>query len=329
VKKYKWYDVVRGDLEAGEEALDDFILIKADGYPTYNFAHIIDDFAMGVTHLLRGDEFIASTPKFLSLYDALEIKPPIFATLPPILRDDRKKKLGKRDGAKDALEYRTEGYLSEAVMNYLILLGWHPTDDREVLTVDEVLSEFSLERIQKAGAAFDDEKLNWLNREYMKKLSDVKFTELATTFMPSSFSTNDPRFKSVLPLLRDKVQVFSDITQIFSAEGELAFVNSLPDFGADLLLWKKNPSREIAAKNLVEIAKMLNAVSADEFKALKVKESVWVYAEANGKGDTLWPLRVALSGKDKSPDPFICAEILGKEESLRRVSLAIGKLQSK
>ena len=175
IKRSRWTDAVRGELEAGEEMLDDFVIIKSDGYPTYNFAHIIDDHEMGVTHVLRADEFISSTPKFLSLYEALEIPLPVFGTLPPILREDRTKKLGKRDGAKDVLEYQREGYLPEAFMNYLTLIGWHPSDDREVMSRQEILEAFSLERIQKAGAVFDEEKLKWFNREYIKKLSDADF----------------------------------------------------------------------------------------------------------------------------------------------------------
>jgi glutamyl/glutaminyl-tRNA synthetase len=152
IKSYTWTDAVRGELTAGPEALDDFILIKSDGYPTYNFAHIIDDLEMGVTHIMRADEFIASTPKFLSLYEALDIVPPVFVTLPPILAPEGNKKLGKRDGAKDILEYRNEGYLPQAMVNFLAFLGWNPGGEKEIMTPSEIIEEFSIERIHKGGA---------------------------------------------------------------------------------------------------------------------------------------------------------------------------------
>jgi nondiscriminating glutamyl-tRNA synthetase len=139
IKSYEWDDLVRGHLRAGAEALDDFILIKGDGYPTYNFAHIIDDLEMGVTHVMRGDEFISSTPKFLSLYEALEIKRPEYVTLPPIMGPDGKKKLGKRDGAKDFLEYEKEGYLPEAMLNFLAFIGWSPEGEEEILTPEKFI----------------------------------------------------------------------------------------------------------------------------------------------------------------------------------------------
>jgi len=190
IKRFHWHDIVRGDLEAGEEALDDFILIKDDGYPTYNFAHIIDDHYMGVTHILRGDEFVSSTPRFLSLYQALDMTPPAFVTLPPILRDDRTKKLGKRDGAKDILEYRAEGFLPEAMVNFLALIGWNPGSDVEVMSRDELIKLFSLEKIQKAGAVFNEEKLLWMNKQHLAKLSDEEFIVKAEEFLPKDFPSN-------------------------------------------------------------------------------------------------------------------------------------------
>jgi glutamyl-tRNA synthetase len=152
IKSYKWHDEVFGDLSAGSEALDDFILIKSDGFPTYNFCHIVDDIEMGVNYVIRGQEYVASIPKFLALYEALKIEPPKFVCLPHIMGKDGNKKLGKRDGAKDALDYRKEGYLPEALLNYLALLGWHPKDEKEIFTISELIESFDIERIQKAGA---------------------------------------------------------------------------------------------------------------------------------------------------------------------------------
>ena len=174
IKSYHWHDVVWGDLSAGPEALDDFILIKSDGYPTYNFAHIVDDIEMGITHVMRGQEFISSTPKFLAIYEALEIEPPAFVTLPPIMAPDGKKKLGKRDGAKDVLDYKRDGYLPETMINYLAMLGFNPGGEKEIFERDELIEIFDLNKIHRAGAKWDDEKLDWMNKEHIKMLSTLE-----------------------------------------------------------------------------------------------------------------------------------------------------------
>src|SRR3989338_3395329 len=170
VKSFKWNDLVYGDLSAGPEALDDFILIKSNGYPTYNFAHIVDDIEMKVTYVIRGQEFISSMPKFLSVYEALDIKPPFFVTTPPILGEGGNKKLSKRDGAKDILDYEKEGYLPEAMINYLAFLGWNPGGEKEVYSRAELIQVFDLSKVQRSGAQWNDDKLDWLNKEHMRLL---------------------------------------------------------------------------------------------------------------------------------------------------------------
>jgi glutamyl-tRNA synthetase len=339
IKRYKWHDIVRGDLEAGEEALDDFILIKADGYPTYNFAHIIDDLNMGVTHIIRGDEFISSTPRFLSLYDALGITPPQFVSLPPILRDDRTKKLGKRDGAKDILEYKTEGYLPEAMMNFLALIGWNPGGSEEIMDSRELMAQFSLEKIQKAGGAFNEEKLLWMNKMYMAKLSDKEFLKLAKNFLPenlrgenekNSSENNLQKVMKLLPLIREKIQVFSEIPELFGPAGELSFLNSPSQYPKTALMWKKEKDISNVATHINAVIKALEPLADTDadFTADKIKAAIWPYAEsvpaeAGGRGSVLWPMRYALSGKEKSPDPFIMAGVLGKKETLIRLNKAL------
>jgi glutamyl-tRNA synthetase len=329
IKRWHWHDIVRGDLEAGEEALDDFILIKSDGYPTYNFAHIIDDHYMNVTHILRGDEFVSSTPRFLSLYQALGMEPPAFVTLPPILRDDRTKKLGKRDGAKDILEYRTEGFLPETMVNFLALIGWNPGKDtsgaeKEIMSRDELVQLFTLEKIQKAGAVFNEEKLLWMNKQHLAKLSDEEFIATAEKATGKTFLPN------VLPLIREKVHVFSEIPALFGPEGELSFIDgrafsdSLLPYKKEALMWRdeKDISQtKIHLKFIIDALGQLSE-SSGSFTAETVKAAIWPYAEKVGKGNVLWPMRYSLSGKEKSPDPFIIAGILGKIETLRRLSLA-------
>lgn len=330
IKRSKWHDIVRGDLEAGEEMMDDFILIKSDGYPTYNFAHIIDDYEMGVTHILRADEFISSTPKFLSLYEALEITPPKFATLPPILREDRTKKLGKRDGAKDVMEYKKEGYLPEAMANYLALLGWHPSDDREIFSMQELAKEITLERIQKSGAVFDEEKLNWINKKHLEKMSDADFMKRAADHIPEKLQGKDSinqTLTKALKTIREKISSFKDIAPLFAPGGELAFVSEKPTHKKEMLVWKKDPDPEKTARHLSECAKLITGIADDKFNPEIIKDALWPYAESNGRGDVLWPLRVAVTGQDRSPDPFISAYIIGKSETLQRIESALEVLK--
>ncbi len=329
VKRYHWHDAVRGDLEAGEEALDDFVLIKSDGYPTYNFAHIVDDFVMGVTHIFRGDEFISSTPRFLSLYEALEIKPPVFVTLPPILREDHTKKLGKRDGAKDVLEYRNEGYLPEALTNILALIGWNPGTDRELFTLDELIKNFSIEKVQRAGGSFNDVKLAWFNHQYIAKLSPDDFAERSSTFLPEWLSSTSPLFSRCIPVIIERLNKISDVSSMFEQGGELHFVKELSAYKPESLLWKKEPSVESAIMHLKKCAELISSLGEAGFNTVGIHNTLIAYAETVGKGNVLWPLRMALTGQERSPDPFVSAFILGKEESLRRIQYAIDKLSKK
>lgn len=327
IKRYQWEDVVRGQLEAGEEMLDDVILIKSDGYPTYNFAHIIDDLEMGVTHIMRADEFIASMPKFLSIYDALGIPYPVFVSLPPILRDDRTKKLGKRDGAKDALDYKKEGYLPEALFNFLALIGWNPGTPQEVFAKDELINAFELERIHKAGGVFNEEKLKWMNREHLDKLSSEDYLAKLAPFTSdrlkelSGFS--EERFQKLLPVIRERVQVLSEFKAAAEAgEYDFAFADPNPD--PQMLRFKKDPSVGVAKPRLEKILTLLEG--ADFSSPDSIKSAIWDYAEKEGRGEVLWPWRVALTGLERSPDPFTVAYIIGRDDTLRRTKNACDKI---
>lgn len=309
--------------------LDDFILIKADGYPTYNFAHIIDDLEMGVTHIMRGDEFVSSMPKFLSLYDALEIPYPVFATLPPILREDRTKKLGKRDGAKDILVYRDEGYLPETMRNFLALIGWNPGTNQELFTKEELIEAFTIDHIQKAGAAFNEEKLLWMNREYLQKLPDEAFSEYVLSALPEE-TKKLPQFNTetltrLLPVIKERAHIMREITEAAEA-GEYDFAFATPNVPKALLRWKHDEDAESAAPRLLKAKTLLQ--DADFSSPESIKSALWGYAEEVGKGELLWPLRVALTGKERSPDPFIAAHIIGREETLTRIENACATISS-
>lgn len=337
IKSYEWDDLVRGKLSAGEEALDDFILIKSDGYPTYNFAHIIDDLEMGVTHIFRADEFISSTPKFLSVYDALEIDRPLFVTLPPIMGSDGKKKLGKRDGAKDILDYKKEGYLPEAMMNFLAFIGWNPGDDREIFTPEDFIKNFSIEGIQTAGGKLNEDKLNWFNKEHLKLLSDEKFAELAFDYIPESIKKTEnftEKFIKIIPLIRERISYFGELMSGEKSE-EIEIFFKTPSYSADILLCSERQRKglNINLKSLVPILNKLNSLidnvtDNSETTMDDYKNAIWDYAEEQGRGVVLWALRVALSGKERSPDPFTLCLLLGKKESQKRIKDAINNIQT-
>lgn len=327
IKRYHWHDEVMGDLEGGEEMLDDFIIIKADGYPTYNFAHIVDDHLMEVTHVMRGQEFIASTPKFLSLYDALEIPYPKFVSMPPIMAADGKKKLGKRDGAKDILEYRTDGYLPETMRNFLALIGWNPGGQQEIFADEELIEAFSIERIQKSGGAFNEEKLNWMNKEYLAKMTAPDFAEYTKQFLPQAVISlsdfSDERLIKLAPSIQERVHVGTEITQA-ATEGEYNWAFAAPEVPKDMITWKNDESYEAALPRLGKAVELLS--EADFESPETIKEALWAYAEEVGKGELLWPLRVSLTGLERSPDPFTCAFVLGKKEVLKRIQSSINTL---
>lgn len=317
IKSYKWNDLVYGDLSAGPEALDDFILIKSDGYPTYNFAHIVDDIEMGVTHVMRGQEFISSTPKFLSIYEALGVEPPFFATLPPIMSEGGNKKLSKRDGAKDILEYKEEGYLPSAMVNFLAFLGWNPGGDKEIFSMDELISIFEISRIGHSGAKWNDQKLDWVNKEHMKKLSEEEIKNKIFSYLPPNLQK-----EKLIPIIFERISKWGDVAEMVQ-KGELDFFFKLPEFPKEKLLYK-NSSMEKIKNNLTEVINELEKIEEKDFNLENIKEALMKLAlHLESRGELLHPVRYALSGLDKSPDPFIIAEILGKNETLSRLQKAI------
>ena len=326
IARYEWDDAARGHLSAGEEAIDDIVLIKGDGYPTYNFAHIVDDIEMGVTHVLRADEFISSIPKYLSIYEALEITPPVSAILPPILGPEGNKKLSKRDGAKDILDYRAEGYLPEAMMNFLALLGWNPGTEQEFFSPSELTQAFDLARIQVSGAGFDETKLLSVNQYWMRKLSTEDFITRGQITAPDA-----GKLRQAVPLLKDRAHTFGEAQDMLS--GELSCLFSEPSPTRENLLKKELSDRPgiavSALKGLSEALKSLPKGLTSE----EVKEAVMPLADAEetkgkgGRGAVLWPLRYALSGEERSPDPFTLISILGTDESISRIQKAIAILE--
>ncbi|MDQ3076235.1 MAG: glutamate--tRNA ligase [bacterium] len=317
IKSYHWSDAVRGELSAGVEALDDFILIKSDGYPTYNFAHILDDLQMGVTHIMRADEFIASTPKFLSLYDALGITPPIFVTLPPILADGGNKKLGKRDGAKDILEYKKEGYLPDAMVNFLALLGWNPGGEKEIFIREELIEAFDIERIQISGAQMNLEKLDWMNKEHIKLLPQEEIEKNILAWLPEG-----RKEAKLIPVIVDRISKWSDVETMARA-GELDLFFEAPQYDKSKLIFKSLPVERII-ENLKKASDAMEEIPEDDFSSENIKSKLMSIADnLESRGELLHPVRFALSGLDKSPDPFLIAGIIGKNETIKRLQKAI------
>ena len=322
IKEYHWHDVVFGDLSAGPEALDDFVLIKSDGYPTYNFCHIVDDIEMEITHVVRGQEYISSIPKYLSLYEALEVQPPNFVCLPHIMGKDGKKKLGKRDGAKDALEYRNDGYLPEAMINFLALLGWHPSPDKdgveqEIFNIIDLTEAFDIARIQNSGAKWDDDKLDWMNKEHIKRMDKELLREEIFKYLPT-----DMRNEKIIPIIAERISKWSDIKTMLE-NNELYFFFSAPEYPKEKLIFKNTPLEKIS-ENLKLAKSVLEKINDTEFTKEKIKEVLMNEADKlPSRGEMLHPIRFALSGLDKSPDPFTIAEILGKNETLARLTKAI------
>ena len=329
VKSYAWNDVVRGDLSAGEEAVDDFILIKSDGYPTYNFAHIVDDIQMGVTHVMRGEEFISSTPKFLAVYEALALPHPHFVTMPPILGPGGSKKLSKRDGAKSALDYRDEGYLPEALFNFLALLGWNPGTPQEFFTKEELIESFDIERIQKSGAQLDVKKLDWLNRAHMQKMPYESQEEAIAQYLPQSIKTlsgfSTERLHELVPVVMERIEKFADVATMAEA-GELGFFFEAPKLLKESLIFKGSTDTETKA-HLSKVIAILEAIEESEWDISMIKDRVMAYADTLPKrGPALHPTRYGLSGREQSPDPFTIASIIGKEETLSRLQHALAIL---
>ncbi len=314
-------DLIRGEIRIKNELVDDQVIIKSDGFPTYHLAVVVDDHEMKITHAIRGEEWISSTPKHLQLYKYFEWEPPQFAHLPLILNPD-KSKLSKRQGDVAVADYQAKGYLSEALINFVAFLGWNPGGERELFTLDELIKEFDLNKINKSGAVFNLEKLDWFNREYIKQLPIKELAEKAKPFFENSkLTTSNEQLTKAIALERERVVTLAELPEA------IKFVFELPDYPAQLLVWKKSDA-ETVKRVLPELIKLLNTFSVQTWHKteLELKIGGWIKQYDHNNGEVLWPLRVALSGQEKSPGPFEIAEVLGKDETIKRLGAAIDKI---
>ena len=321
-KNYEWVDEVMGDMKTGPEVLDDIILIKKDGFPTYNFAHIVDDAEMGVTHVMRGVEYLSSTPNYLALYEALNLPRPIFVSLPHILAPTGNKKLGKRDGAKSVTEYRDDGVLPEAMLNYLANLGWNDGTEQEIYTKEDLIKKFSLDRIQNSGARYDETKLLWLNGQWIRKIFDEQGAEAlyckTAGFWPEVADNYDDNYKmEVLSIIYDRLKTLSDLREMTS------YFFEEPKIDTDMLINNKflKKSSESELKELLEkTVSKLSSLESWEKDSLQLALNELLEETSKKPAELFSLIRIALSYAPFSPALNLTLEVLGKEVSLARLN---------
>ncbi len=318
-------DLIHGQLEFQNDLLDDQILLKSDGFPTYHLANIVDDHLMEITHVIRGDEWLPSTPKHILLYQALGWLPPIFAHLPLLLNPDRSK-LSKRSGEVAVEEYLRQGYLPEALINFVALLGWNPSADQEIYSREELIKKFNLEKVNKSGAVVNFEKLKWLNGEYIRALDPATLARriipwLLEAGLIKSEKINEEFIKSAGALVQDRLLVLSE------APGLMSFLFQRPVYEAALLSWKKMTNREVS-QVLTRLAAELEKFGEGDWQKEKLEKRIknLIVQEKLSVGQTLWPLRAALTGREASPGPFEVAAVLGKKETIERINYALSLL---
>ncbi len=313
-------DVLYGHIAVDCADLDDMILIKADGMPTYNFANVIDDHTMGITHVMRGNEYLSSTPKYNLLYDAFGWEKPVYIHMTPIMRDATHK-LSKRDGDAYFEDYLNKGYLKEAIVNYVALLGWNPGDEREFFTMDELIKAFSVDGMSKSPAIFDVNKLTWMNAEYVRRLTPEQFTEYALPYYEKA-GVSAEHAELLARILQQRTETFAQILDM------LDFIPQLPDYDVELFTNKKSKTNPEIAKHVLEIAiEALEALPAWEEQP--IHDTLLGLAEKEGmkNGTMLWPVRIALAGKQVTPGGAIeIAILLGRDESMRRLNIGLQKL---
>ena len=326
-KKVTFNDLVLGDITVDTTDLGDFVIARDMNEPLYHLTVVLDDFEMGVTHVIRGQEHTPNTARQILIQEAIGAPRPVYAHLPLILNKERAK-LSKRDeSVLPAMEYKNQGFLPQALLNFMALNGWNPGGEQEVFGLDELIEKFDISKVQKGGGVFNPEKLDWINKEHMKLMSeDDRNKEILNRFRKNSVNTDEKFLLKLAPIIFDHISKWGDIDTMVGA-GELDYYFNPPQYDVNLLYWKSIPAQEETKKHLEFVLETLKNVEEDCFSSAdKVKELIFDYATNNGRGQVLWPLRVALSGKDKSPDPFTLCYILGKKETLLRLDNAIKKL---
>ena len=315
-----FHDELYGDITVENNELDDMILIKSDGYPTYNFANVIDDHLMGITHVVRGNEYLSSAPKYNRLYEAFGWEIPKYIHCPLITNEDHQK-LSKRCGHSSYEDLLDQGFLTEAIVNFVALLGWSPSSDNEIFSLEELVKEFDYHRISKSPAVFDMVKLRWMNGEYMKKMDDDKFYGMALPYLKKVI-TRDLDFHKIAAMVKTRIEVFPDI------KDHVDFFEKVPEYETSMYVHKKmKTNEETSLQVLKEVQPLLEAQEDFSNDALFAMLSAYAKEHGYKVGYVMWPIRTALSGKQMTPAGATeILEVLGKEESLVRIQAAIEKL---
>lgn len=322
-------DLIRGDITFDTTELGDFVIARRVDDPLYHFAAVVDDADMRISHVIRGDDHISNTPRQILIQEALGFLRPHYAHYPLLLGRD-KSKLSKRTGDTSVRSYREEGYLPEAFLNYIAILGWTPKSQREILALSEMVQEFDIGDLHKSGAVFDVEKLRWFNRNYLQKMPADEFASRTLAIMESSLAErgigwNKKRGEEIVNLVRERIHVWGDLRELL-AEGELDYFFANPRLVAADIPGKGSDGKS-AERHLSQLEKIISDIPDASFaEPEKIKEAVWEYATKEGRGAVLWPFRYSLSGRAKSPDPFEIASIIGKSAALERMRAAIQQL---
>jgi glutamyl-tRNA synthetase len=317
-----FHDELYGDVSVENKELDDMILIKSDGYPTYNFANVVDDHLMGITHVVRGNEYISSSPKYNRLYDAFGWEVPKYIHC-PLITDEEHHKLSKRSGHSSFEDLIEQGFVSEAVVNFIALLGWSPEDNREIFSLEELIKEFDYHRISKSPAVFDIVKLRWMNGEYLKAMDEDTFFEMAKPYLEAALP-GDFNLRKIAAMVRTRIETFLDI------EGQVDFFRELPEYDVEMYTHKKMKTDAASSLEVLESVLPLLEQQEDYSNDGLYQMLLKVIEEKGCKnGFLMWPIRTAVSGKQMTPGGATeLMELLGKDESLRRIRLGIEKLRS-
>ena len=317
-----FHDELYGDITVENAELDDMILIKSDGYPTYNFANVVDDHTMNITHVVRGNEYLSSSPKYQRLYDAFGWESPVYIHL-PLITDENHKKLSKRSGHASFEDLLEQGFVTEAAVNFIALLGWSPEDNREIFSLEELIQEFDYHRISKSPAVFDMVKLKWMNGEYLKAMDSERFYDMAEPYLKESIHKAYD-LKKIAEMVKTRIEVFPDIAE------HVDFFEQVPEYDISMYAHKKmKTTPESSLEVLRELLPVLER--QEDFSNDALYETLCSYVSEKGckNGYVMWPVRTAVSGKQMTPGGATeLMEILGKEESIARIRAAVAKLEA-
>ncbi len=312
-----FHDLIRGKISTDLSLVGDFVIARNLEQPLFIFAGAIDDYEMKITHVIRGEDHISNTPKQIIIQKILGLDEVKYAHLPLILAPDRTK-LSKRYLETSLTEFKNLGYFPEALVNFISFLGWHPREEKEILSREDLIKEFDIKRVQKAGAIFNMEKLEWFNSQYIKMFDEEKILEALFNFIPAFWTENKDKIIKIITIEKERMKTLKDFSGLSN------FFFELPEYAAELLIWDKMSLADVKEK-LKLAREKTDGVAPADFNKKFLEDAIMPLTEIYGRGEVLWPLRVALSGQKASPGPFEIMEILGKEESLKRLDIAVRK----